>query len=320
METSKYLNQSLLILVVSVCVIILLIIYSYKNKFTDSAIEGFETDTTTTTTNSLLKPIAQREIDELDTLHNQLSNINIMKSQIYNNYSVDDVKQYEDVLKLNPEVFKFDTKNYATNFYQSLQDQEIEDLQSKYKDLSSQLESIPTTPQNNINKIKHISSGTVFNINGNPLLGGFNFNIVLDSDKSMCLEFKSLNADYIKSQPITKEVNNINKVACDYGNIQGSKYIQETLKKQKFKAVKITNNTEYNDNLHSIYGIYQISEPESYGTTDYANSLNNYPYYLIKPAFSSDENMCLTLTNGMLSVEPCDGSDKQKFELLSLDY
>jgi hypothetical protein len=316
METSKFLNQSLLILVVSVCVIILLIIYSYKNKFTDSAIEAFET----TTTNPLLRTITQEEINDISTLSNQLSEINIMKSQIYNNYSSEDVIKYGEILKLNPEVFKFDNKNYATNFYQSLQDQEIKDLQSKYKVLSNQLSSIPTTPQDNINKIKHISSGTVFNINGNPLLGGNYFNIVLDSDKSMCLEFKSLDADYIKSLSINKEVNNINRVACDYGEIQGSDYIKKSLQKQKFKAVKINNNTEYNENLHDIYEIYQISDPESYGNVDYANSLNNYPYYLIKPAYSSDNNMCLTLTNGMLSVEPCDGSDKQKFELLTLDY
>lgn len=319
MKTSKYLNQSLLILVVSVCVIILLIIYSYKNKFTDSAIEGFEL-ITTTTTDPILRNITQDEINDINTLKNQLSNINILKSQIYNNYSSEDVVKYDNILKLNPEVFKFDNENYSINFYQKLQDAEIDDLKSKYKTLSNELSSIPTTPQTNINKIKHISSGTVFNINGNSLLDSSNFNIILDSGKSMCLEFKSLDSDYIKSQPITKEVNNINKVACDYGKSPESNYIKELLKKQKFKAVKINNNTEYNDNLHDIYEIFKISDPDSYGDKDYANSLNNYPYYLIKPAFSTDKNMCLTLSNGMLSVEPCDGSDKQKFDLLTLDY
>ena len=316
METSKYLNQSLLILIVSVCLIILLIIYSYKNKFTDSAIEGFEN-----TINPILNDIKQDEINDINTLSTHLSNISIMKSQIYNNYDSEIVKKYSDVLKLDPEVFKFDNKNYTVNFYQSLQDAEIKDLESNYKSLSQQLESIPKNSNDKINKIKHISSGTIFNINNDPSLSGSNFNIVLDSEKSMCLEFKSLDANYIKTQSYTKEVNNINKVACDYGNMQGSDYIKELIKKQKFSAVKINNNNDYNNNLHSIYEIFKISDYKpSSNNSDYANTLNNYPYYIIKPAFDIDTNMCLTLSNGMLSIEPCDGSDKQKFELLTLDY
>ena len=316
MKTSKYLKQSLLILGSSVCVIILLIIYSYKNKFIDSAIEGFEPSTT----NPLLKDIKETEVATINTLSGQLHNISQFKEHIYNNYDSEIVKKYADVLKLDPEIFKFDNKNYSVNFYQSLQDKEISDLESNYKSLSTQLETIPTNPNDKINKIKHISSGTIFNINGNPLLRGSNFNIVLDSEKSMCLEFKSLDANYIKTQSYTKEVNNINKVACDYGNIEGSNYIQELLKKQKFVAVKINNNDDYNNNLHSIYEIFKISAANPSNGNDYANTLNNYPYYIIKPTVDINSNMCLTLSNGMLSIEPCDGSDKQKFELLTLDY
>jgi hypothetical protein len=316
METSKYLNQSLLILGSSVCVIILLIIYSYKNKFIDSAIEGFNTSTT----NPILNDITQEEVNDINDLSGYLTKISELKGHIYNNYDSDTVKKYADVLKLDPEIFKFDNKNYSVNFYQSLQDKEINDLETNYKSLSDELESIPTNPNDKINKLKHISSGTIFNINNNPLLRGSNFNIVLDSEKSMCLEFKSLDANYIKTQSYVKEVNNINKVACDYGNIEGSNYIKETLKKQKFVAIKINNNDDYNNNLHSIYEIFKISDDKPSNGNDYANTLNNYPYYIIKPAFDIGTNMCLTLSNGMLSIEPCDGSDKQKFELLTLDY
>jgi hypothetical protein len=353
MEKSKYLNQSLLILVISICVIILLIMYSYKHKFSDSAMEGFETETdnanngdnavdtannagdtnnsenadvseisTTTTEKTLISNITEDEIDELNTLSNQLSNINILKSQIYNNYSDDTVINYQDVLKLNPEVFKFDNVNYSLNFYQSLQNQEIKDLQSNYDKLKTELSNIPTNINQKVNKIKHIASGTVFTVNNNPMLNNSDFNIILDLDKSMCLEFKSLDADYIKTLPVATEVNNINRVACDYGSQGNSNYINETIKKQKFKAVKISNNSDYNKNLHSIYELYKIPDinENNDNGTDYYNTLNNYPYYLIKPMYSADSNMCLTLTNGMLSVEPCDGSDKQKFELLELNY
>lgn len=309
MENNKYLNQSLLILIASICVIVLLLIYSYNNKFNDNVIEGFDIN--------FERDINSEEIVNLNTLSSQLSNINKLKSEIYNDYSGETVQNYQDVLKLNPEVFDFDNKLYSMNFYQSLQDNEITDLNNKYNQLKSELSVLPTKSTTTFNKIKHIASGSVFNTNGNPFIE--EFNIILNNSNSMCLEFKSLDSDYKNINPSTI-INNIDTVPCDYGSInRPDDYIKNQIKKQKFSAVKITNNDNYNKNLHDIYSNFRIPEDNT-TTNDFSSTLNNYPYYIIKPSYNTNNNICLTLKNNMLSIEPCDGSDKQKFELINLDY
>jgi hypothetical protein len=329
MENSKYLKQCILILVISICLIILLINYSYKNKFNNSNIdnfEGFNTTSSTTTTNPITADITSDEVTRMGTLGNSLSDISLYKSNKFNDYNENTITNYEDVLKLTPEVFAFDNKTYALNFYQKLQDQEIKDLETNYDTLKNELNTLGLKKEiDTVNKIKHISTGTVFKIQGyNPKIANSGFNIILDNSKSMCLEFQSLDNEYIKTQPITTKLNNISKIPCDFGdmfNSSMSPLVIDMIKKQKFIPVKISNNTDYNNNLNSLYDAFKIPQDNNNtsGKPDFMNTLNNYPYYIIKPILDNN-NMCLTITNNNISIEPCDGDDNQKFQLVNINY
>jgi hypothetical protein len=320
MENNKRLNQAFLILISSICIIGLLLIYSYKYKFNNNNINNIEKFTDT----EIIK-IHDKDIINLNLISENLNTLNKYKSILYNIYDPDIVNKYKDKLKLSDDIHKFDNYQFSNDFYQKLQNSEIDELQNNYDILEKELSNILDKQNKNIynNVIKHITSGTVFKINGyNDKTPDSIFNIILNSDNSMCLEFKSIDPDYIDKSLITDIINNINRVPCDYADINSiklSEQVVNTIKRQKFKAIKINNNTEYNQNLHSIYEAYKIPIDIKLSPTDrdFSDTLNNFPYYIIKPANDND-NMCLTIKQGMISIEPCDGSSYQKFDILKL--
>jgi hypothetical protein len=310
----RYFIQCFVILITCVFLISLLMIYSYKNKFNSSKVEGFNTDTDTTTTTTI--PITKNDINEINKLSDNLKKLHDIKMYNYIDYDIN-IDDYANELKLSKDIFNFEDEKFNIDFYQKLQNDEINDLNDKYSILKTELNNLNLKKKNKTNKkIKHIISGTIFHIYGYNNNYNNSFNIITNKDTSICLEYKAIDPEYINTSPVSKQINNINTISCDYGDLNNnnlSNIVKLNIQNQKFIAVKINNNKDFNDNLHEYYEIYKIPADTTIDNNmDFTNTLNNYPYYIIKP-FNNSNNMCLTIKNRMMSIEPCDGSDSQKF-------
>jgi len=327
-NNNKIINQAIIIFICCICIIGLLLIYSYNNKFNNNIIENFVnvienyTNIIENFNSSNNVIIDNEDIEKINEIKEKLQILQNYHNTNFNIYDIQTIDKYNPILKLSPEIFKFDNIKYSNNFYQNIQNTEIKDLEKNYNILKNELISLNLNKNDNkVNRIKHIPSGSVFLIHGynNNILNS-NFNIILNSEKSICLEFKSINPNYIYSSPINNTINNIDNIPCDFGDKESlniSSTLKNIIQKQKFIPVKINNNDDYNNNLHSSFNVYKIPIDTNLdnNTIDFTYSLNNYPYYIIKPLLDNN-NMCLTISNNMLSIEPCNGNENQKFELL----
>lgn len=319
----KRTQQLLLTFIICVLSITLLLMYSYKTKFNISNLETF-IDTFQNTFGNKDGIIDSTDINTINKTADTLNKIKEYKTMVYNKYDPEVVNKYKDELKLSEDVFNFENNKFELDFYQKLQDTEIKDLNKQYEVLANELKDLNMdTKPNGEYKLKHIPTGIVLGMyNYNPNIANTNFNIILNKNKSMCLEFKALDPNYIDKLQANDTINNIEKVSCDFGNELNtdiSDVVKNLIKKQKFVAIKISNNTDYNNNLHSYYEIFKIPEYNlKEGETDFTQELNNYPYYIIKPMDNTEHNLCLTIKNNMISMEPCDGNDYQKFEIVKL--
>jgi hypothetical protein len=309
-------SQCLVILITSILLIILLIIYSYNKKFNDKNIESFNT-TTLTLMEATANPVINQSL--INTINNMKPNVQAIqniKTPIYNLYNPIKVKKYKDAgdFEISNKNFDFEEGKFSLNFYQELQDREIDDLNLKYNDIASQLKALGLKEyNNNYQYIKHNISGIKLRIlNYNHKISDSSFNIMINNEKSLCIEYNALDPDIISNTPLHKTVNNIDKVACDKALdlTKLSSNFKSILQKQKFKFRLITNNNDYNTSLHENYNAFKV--PDYY-------QLNNYPYYIIYPdnSLEQNDNMVLTISNGQISIEPSSGADNQKFTLLS---
>lgn len=316
-------NQCLLITITSIVLIILLLVYSYNKKFNPSVLEMFTTTTTTVsstttvpTTTTTLPELNNELIGTINEMKNPIQKINDAKKLIYPIYNSNKLNKYSDQkeFEISKKNFKFEEGKFALNFYQQLQDREIEDLDSKYKDVKQQLDNLGLIKNDKTyNYIKHNISGIKLRIlNYNDKNANSNFNIMYNNDTSMCLEYTAIHPDVVKATPLHKTINNINSVPCDRAvNMSNlSETVKSRILQQKFKFKIINNNDDYNNSLHINYNAFKV--PDYY-------QLNNYPYVLIYPDNNTeyDDNYVLTIYNGQMSVEPCSGADNQKFTLLT---
>lgn len=312
-------SQCLIILLTCILLIILLLIYSYNNNFKNTNVEGFNASSNSTTTSTevttTIPVINQSLINTINNMRPDVQAIQNVKIPIYNLYNPDKVNRYRDAgdFDISNKNFDFEEGKFSLNFYQELQDREINDLNDKYNDVESQLKALGLkTFNNNYQYIKHNISGIKMRIlNYNPIINS-SFNIMIDIDTSMCIEYNALNPDIISNTPLHRTINNIDKVPCDktLDLSKLSSNFKSNLQKQKFKFRLISNNDDYNKSLHENYNAFKV--PDYY-------QLNNYPYYIIYPdnLLEHDDNMVLTISNGQISIEPSSGADNQKFTLLS---
>lgn len=319
MKQNDNVNQCLIILLTCIVLIILLLIYSYNNKYNSTNIESFNfsnnISTPSTEVNTEKPIINQSLINIINKMNPYVQAINNAKIPVYNIYNPEKVKDYKDAgdFDISNKNFDFEEGKFSLNFYQELQDREIDELNTKYNEIEYQLKNLGLKKyNNNYQYIKHNISGIKMRIlNYNPKIDSA-FNIMIDNNNSMCIEYKALNPDIITSTPLHETINNIDRVPCDKAldlSLLSSNFKSE-IQKQKFKFRLISNNDDYNKSLHSIYEAFKV--PDYY-------QLNNYPYYIVYPdnSLEHDNNMVLTISNGQISIEPSSGSDNQKFTLLS---
>lgn len=306
-------NQCLLITITSIVLIILLLVYSYNKKFNHSILESFFTITQPIMMNQELN---NELIGTINEMKQPIQKINDSKNLIYPVYDSNKINTYynQGEFDIGKTKFNFEEGKFTINFYQQLQDREIEDLDSKYKDIKIQLDNLGLIKNDkNYNYIKHNISGIKLRIlNYNSKIANSNFNIMFDTNNSMCLEYTAIHPDVVKATPLHKTINNVNAVPCDKSVLINSlsANVREKILQQKFKFKLISNNDDYNNSLHSNY--YAFKVPDYY-------QLNNYPYVLVYPDnnVDYDNNYTLTIYNGNMSVEPCSGADNQKFTLLA---
>lgn len=330
----KYTNtyQCLILILTCIILIITLIFYSYKNKFNTEQQEHF-TDGETIVFDSSDKIDINDLVKNINLLKPSISSIHELKAPIYNNYDIDKITQYKNQgeFKISDKIFNFEEGKFALNFYQNMQDTEIKELDNKYNNIKRELEELGLNKNNDDYKyIKHNISGMKLRIlNYNSKAYDSEFNIMFNIDKGICIEFINTNNtnnsndnnnenDNINSLNLFRTENNIGLVACDkaLNTNNFSDNLKARLQKQKFKFKVINNNVDYNNSLHPNYRSFKV--PDYY-------QLNNYPYILIYPSSNSksseesnpNDKMALTISNNHISIEPCSGTDNQKFTLLT---
>jgi len=300
-------NQCIVITLTSIVLIILMLVYSYNNK--SSTKEAFEeAPLPLSIDNELINNINEMKPD-IQTIYN-------MKSLIYPIYSNDSLVNYnkQKEFAISEKNFQFEEGKFAVDFYQQLQNAEINDLNTKYNEVKSQLDNLGLIKTDtSYNYIKHNISGIKLQIlNYDNTIADSNFNIMFDKDRSMCIEYNAINPDVVASTPLHKTINNINSVACDKASnmVELSTNVKARLLNQKFKYKVIKNNTDYNNSLHPIYNAFLV--PDYY-------QLNNYPYVIVYPDSNNndDNKLVLTIYDGNMSIEPCSGADNQKFTLIT---
>lgn len=197
--------------------------------------------------------------------------------------------------KQKMEIGKINT-GLQVEFVQALQDAEIKTLKSRLEQVIKEgkekgviEDGNKSKGKNNVDdlKIKHMASGAVFSTIFSGRGGGFG--VILDSNKGTCIQ-------YINNA--SQDGQNIAVTGCDY---------DPSVKSQRFRLKKITNNNKFNRALHPDYTMYAITE---------YNTLNMYPYYIVTP-IDSDGLMCITIDDNGVSIEPCTNKYSQRFTVVT---
>jgi hypothetical protein len=312
-------NQCAVITLTSIVLIILMLVYSYNKKSYSNLTESFENGADNGDENgaeNVSRVIDNELIDTLNEMKPNIQTIYNMKNLIYPIYSNASLNAYkaQNEFAISDKNFKFEEGKFAVDFYQQLQNAEINDLNAKYNDVKSQLDNLGLIKTDtSYNYIKHNISGIKLRIlNYDNTIPDSNFNIMFDKERSMCIEYNAVNPDVVASTPLHKTINNINAVACDKASDMAglSPNVKNRILKQKFKYNVIKNNTDYNNSLHPIYNAFIV--PDYY-------QLNNYPYVIVYPDSNNndDNKLVLTIYDGQMSIEPCSGADNQKFMLFA---
>lgn len=291
-------NINLLILgVVGILFLIIIIIYSsYSNIYrTSHVIERFDTPQTMTLNkkefdenlDKLKKLYTKKYSDKMNKYDSNFLDDNIKQTSIFNYIDkniVDNKNHLSKQLKL-----------YIVKVYEDLQNKDINELNNLYNQLKDNLAKKQyLLKETKKNEIQHIQSGSKFDILEDPNKLNNNFSIMIDNDSATCLKHHN------DIDPNDNNVNNIDTTACDYNPSKTS---------QKFKVKKISNNNDYNEHLNDLFKLTFDN------TEDYYSKYNNYPFYVVNPNTTSDNNECLTLNDGSLTIKPCNGDKNQRFLL-----
>ena len=279
--------KALVIAGIIILVILLLIAYSYKltnNTLSSTVKDGFKT--------------YGELADELNATRTALMNIKSAQNQRI--LDIDpDVSKYIDADAVFPDELKNKlSADFDIRFSQQLQDADINDLNRQLFELKQKTANLPAAPTKYI--LKNLG-GPAFNMLGTPN----DFSLQINPSNAKCLSFSQYginNPEIITGIGINRTgteqlYKSAADVQCDIGGSD---------KTQRFKLSEITNNKDFNKLVGETYAV-----PPYY-------TLNNYPFMVaqpidgtIMPAGMIKE--CITFDNSGLSVEPCNGSDTQRW-------
>jgi hypothetical protein len=188
---------------------------------------------------------------------------------------------------------------FDLDFSQQLQDADLQELEAELLELKKKASGIYSSADKQpVTGIKHISgsklsiypgsSSTSSLANPNTYL---NFNIGVDSTTGYCV----VNQPFATTTEVNgvRQKDSIAKLQCNLADA-----------KQWFSAKQVNSNMELNKLLPDEKQI-----PAEY-------TLINYPFAVVQPNTGTGME-CLTLNPDGLSVEPCNGSTDQRFEVFS---
>jgi hypothetical protein len=277
----------LLIAGVIILVILLLIAYSYKltnNTLPTAGKDGFKT--------------YGELADELNATRTALMNIKSAQNQKILDIDTN-VGKYIDGDVIFPDELKDKLiADFDVRFSQQLQDADITDLNRQLDELRKKTVNLPAAPTKYM--LKNLG-GSAFNMLGTPN----DFSLQINPSNAKCLSF----SQYGINNPETITGVGINGTGTEQlyksaGDVQCD--IGGSNKSQRFKLSEITSNQDFNKLVGETYAV-----PPYY-------TLNNYPFMVAQPIDgtvmpSGMIKECITFDNSGLSVEPCNGSETQRW-------
>lgn len=278
--------KALIMAGVVILVILLLIAYSYKltNEPGMAVKDGFKT--------------YGELADELNATRTAL--MNIKQAQNQKILDIDpNVGKYINTDAVFPDELKNKLNaDFNIRFSQQLQDADINDLNRQLSELKQKTSNLPVAPTKYM--LKNLG-GSAFNMLGTPN----DFSLQINPNNAKCLSFSKyginnpeiLTGVGINGTGTEKLYKSAADVQCDAGGSD---------KEQRFKLSEITNNADFNKLVGETYAV-----PPYY-------SLNNYPFMVAQPVDgtilpSGMIKECITFDESGLSVEPCNGSDTQRW-------
>jgi len=269
------------IIIVIILIIAGLIGYSYT--LTNRAkIEAFKTY------NVLANELNDNRADLVSIINNQNQTILDVDPDVTKYISADDIFPEELQQRLKT--------NFDIRFSQKLQDTEIKSLQSDLDTLKQKLAKIPPVPSKYM--LKNLG-GSAFNMLGSPN----DFSLQINPTVAKCLGF-SLSGIHESDNNIQDGVyKSATNLQCDLGGQD---------KNQRFKLTTINNNMDFNRLVGDTYSV-----PAYY-------TLNTYPFMVAQPVNGTLRadgmiNECITFDNSGLSVEPCTGTETQRWHAYSVN-
>ena len=285
--------KALIIAGIIIFIILLLITYSYK--LTNNAIvavkDGFKT--------------YGELIDELNA--NRIALMNIKSAQSQKILDIDpNVSKYISADAVFPDELKNKLNaDFDIRFSQQLQDADINDLNRQLTELKQKTSNLPVAPTKYM--LKNLG-GSAFNMLGTPN----DFSLQINPNNAKCLSFSQYginNPEIITGVGINgtgseQLYKSAADVQCDIGGSD---------KTQRFKVSEITNNNDFNKLVGETYAV-----PPYY-------TLNNYPFMVAQPVdgtimSSGMIKECITFDESGLSVEPCTGTESQRWHTYPVNY
>lgn len=264
------------VILVGIIAIIIIIWYSYvlSNK-KQSMPEGF-----TTTYDSL--------VNRLNANRTNMIEINDAISQEL--VSVDpNASKYIDANKiLTKDIKDSINSDFDIRFSQKLQDADLAQLNNSLNQLKLKMANLPATPTQYM--LKNLG-GAAFDMLGTPN----DFSLRINPNEAKCLGFSP--NDISIPNPTDNIYYSALSRQCDIGGSD---------KLQRFKLTQIKNNDDFNKLVGDLRSV-----PSYY-------NMNNYPFMVAQPVSGNIRqngmlSECITFDNSGLSVEPCNGSENQRW-------
>ena len=269
-------------IIIAILVIAGLIWYSYRLTNRGARPEGFKTY------GDLATELNKNRADLLSISKNQNQVILDVDPDVTKYISADNIFPEELKQRLNT--------NFDIRFSQKLQDTEIQDLQGQLDALKQKMAKLPPAPTKYI--LKNLG-GSAFSMLGSPN----DFSLRIDPNTAKCLGFSLSGIREPGKNNKAGVYNSALNLQCDTGGLD---------KTQRFKLTEINDNSGFNKLVGDAYSV-----PEYY-------TLNSYPFMVAQPANGTLRpdgmiNECITFDNSGLSVEPCTGSDTQRWHTYTVN-
>lgn len=184
--------------------------------------------------------------------------------------------------------------NFDIKFSQKLQDTEIQNLQGELDALKQKMAKLPAMPTKYM--LKNLG-GSAFSMLGSPN----DFSLQINPNSAKCLGFSLSGIRQLDKDNKDGVYKSALNLQCDAGGLD---------KTQRFKLTEITNNSDFNRLVGDAYSV-----PAYY-------TLNTYPFMVAQPVNGTLRedgmiNECITFDNSGLSVEPCTGTETQRWHTYS---